>query len=196
GAPKLSLGGHAGHVATVAFSPDSEHLLTGGQEGVIKVRAASTGKELNTVKAHAQGVSALAFSPDGRLLATGNDHEGKLWNARTLKALHCLPRPAAWLAFLRDGRQLLTGRHSYLGKGSHMVCRWEVATGRLRATLPLRSQGSFAIYHLFSDGSSLFAMAANPADHRLNQYDPQSGRDIRPSQGHVGSVYAVAVHPN
>jgi WD40 repeat protein/serine/threonine protein kinase len=194
GEEKLSAADHADHVWSVAFSPDGQRLLTGGKDGVLKVRTVATGKDLHTVKAHSEGISCLAFSSDGKLLATGNDHEGKLWDGRTFKVLHTLARPASWLAFLPDGRALLTGGHDHLDGTVHTVTRWNTQTGRESATMPLRSRGGFAVYHLSPDRATLFAMAANPADSRLNRYNPRTGREILPSPGHIGAVYSVAVH--
>ncbi|MCI0456702.1 MAG: protein kinase [Gemmataceae bacterium] len=190
------VGGHNGHVWTVAFSPDGKRLFTGGKDGVLKLRDASNGEELKEAKAHTDGVSILAFSPNGKLLASGNDREAKLWDAETLELVARLDRPAAWLAFTPDGQTLLTARHDHQRGTTHTVYRWDVATHKPLADLPLQSSGGFAVYHLSPDGKTLYSMRSRPPEPWLSAYSAATGERLLPPQGHAGPVYTVAVHPD
>jgi hypothetical protein len=77
----------------------------------------------------------MAFSPDGKLLATAGGGAVSLWDAATGKLVRRLREPtradAAYLAFRRDGRFLVTG-HPGLG-----VRVWEVATGRVTSHIDI-----------------------------------------------------------
>jgi hypothetical protein len=93
----LTLEGHTGEVAAVAFGADASRLraLTGStdrtaklwdvtsllvssQQGQVQRRA----KELLTLKGHVRGVTSVAFSPDGRIgLTASRDGISILWPA-------------------------------------------------------------------------------------------------------------------
>lgn len=62
-------------VLSLSFSPDSETLASGGQDGKIKIWKVRTGQCVKRIApAHAQGVTSLFFTPDGtQILSTSFD---------------------------------------------------------------------------------------------------------------------------
>ena len=52
-----------GGLRTVAFNPDGRWVAAAGEEGVVRVRDAVTGKEIQRLRGHAGPVRALAWSP-------------------------------------------------------------------------------------------------------------------------------------
>lgn len=62
----------AGQVYAAAISPDGTKLLTGGEDFLVHLWDASTGKELKQLTGHTEVVTGVAFSPDGRRLLTGS----------------------------------------------------------------------------------------------------------------------------
>lgn len=67
-----------------AFTPDGRHLLTGGDDGQVRVWDVKTGREvagwLAATKA-GKAVRGLAVSPDGtRVVTCSDDHVARLWD--------------------------------------------------------------------------------------------------------------------
>jgi WD40 repeat protein len=74
---------------SLAFSPDSKRVVTGGQAAALRIWEVATGKELTEHAGHLHSVMDLTFSPDGKLLASrGGDATVRLWDWRAAKELH------------------------------------------------------------------------------------------------------------
>jgi WD40 repeat-containing protein SMU1 len=67
---------HAESVFCVNFNKDSELLVTGSQDGQVKVWRMATGKSLRKFeKAHVEGVTCVCFADDSSHILSGSfDH--------------------------------------------------------------------------------------------------------------------------
>jgi WD40 repeat protein len=75
---------HMGSVASLAFSPNGETVVSGAGDQTVKLWDVETGRERATLLGHTDRVMAAAFSPDGTLLVTGGlDHTVRLWRTAT-----------------------------------------------------------------------------------------------------------------
>jgi WD40 repeat protein len=82
----LTLEGHAGPIAALAFSPTGEMLASAGAGGSVRLWSPPT--DLGVLSSHTQSVQALAFSPDGHYLATGGlDRMLNVWDLRDRKLI-------------------------------------------------------------------------------------------------------------
>jgi WD40 repeat protein/serine/threonine protein kinase len=98
----------------MAFSPDSQHLVSGhfGKSGTVRVWDMATGAREDRIPAAHDGATlGLALSPDGKIIVTaGNDETVKVWDAATARCLTSLePRhagPPRCVAFRLDGKLL------------------------------------------------------------------------------------------
>src|SRR5205823_536368 len=68
---------HAVH--SVAFSPDGELLVSGGQDARIMVWEASNGVRLSVLSEHTDMVQSVAFNAEGLLVSASFDRTIKLW---------------------------------------------------------------------------------------------------------------------
>jgi WD40 repeat protein len=123
---------HTTPVRSVAFSPDSQRLASGDQDGMIRLWETATGKELLALK-HTGKVGNVAFSPDGQRLAScGNDRTVRQWDAATGKELCTLQGhtdSVNSVAYSPDGQRLASGSND------GTVRLWETATGKELLTL-------------------------------------------------------------
>lgn len=116
-----SLPSHNSTVNTIAFSPWQKVLVTGGDDGKIKIISYKNDIEdqglLGEYSDWIGGVNALAFSPDGKLLASGGDDgKVKLWDVKNktqTSELSGHDKPVMSVNFSPDGKLLASGSKDY-----------------------------------------------------------------------------------
>lgn len=127
-----TLAAHESWVFGLAFTPDGQHLLTGGCDGQVKWW--SIGEEspapTRSIAAHAGWVRGVAVSPNGALLATcGNDRLVKLWSVVDGAPVLTMPgheRLVYSVAFHPSGESLVSA--DLQGR----LIEWDLATGKER----------------------------------------------------------------
>jgi WD40 repeat protein len=75
-------------VTSVAFSPDGTRIVSGSDDGTIRVWDASTSDTVagpfGGFKGHTRSVTSVAFSPDGKRIVSGSvDQTIRVWDAHT-----------------------------------------------------------------------------------------------------------------
>ncbi|WP_433173834.1 WD40 repeat domain-containing serine/threonine protein kinase [Actinoallomurus sp. CA-150999] len=124
-------------VTCLAFSPDGKTLavgLTSRDHSRVEVVDVTTGRTVATF-GHNGNMNSVAFSPDGETVASVSDMEAavRLWSAKTGRLIRSFTAPMGGILdyasamFSPDGKTLAGA-----GPGIRL---WEVATGRLTATL-------------------------------------------------------------
>jgi WD40 repeat protein len=157
---------YAADVNAIAFSPDGQTLVSGGETGRISVWDWRSGGEMKSFVPIAWRISALAFSPDGRTLAVGGlDRRVHLWDATEWTPRRELIRPndrftndppvIRDLAFSPDGRSVVAASED------GFVYRWILSSAQLVGE-SLDGHGAPVISVIFSpDGTRLVSGAAN-----------------------------------
>lgn len=72
---------HDGWVTSVAYSPGRAYIASGGEDNVLKIWYATSGKELSTLQRHTDNVTAVVFSPDGKRIVSASRGVLKVWAA-------------------------------------------------------------------------------------------------------------------
>jgi eukaryotic-like serine/threonine-protein kinase len=107
------LRGHRWTVYSLAFSPNSRVLASGGLDAIARLWDVDTGTELTRpLRGHLQGVTGLTFSPDSTALATSStDNTVKFWSVATGRELFGATGGSG-VVFSDDGNTLLLGAGS------------------------------------------------------------------------------------
>jgi WD40 repeat protein/serine/threonine protein kinase len=119
---------HTGQVQQIVVSSDSQWLASAGDDALVKVWDASTGRERLTLKGHSGRVTGLSFNPRGdRLASVSEDGTVRVWDTDTGREVLCLPRYtdlACGVAFSPDGGLIASSAPS------NRLRLWEASTGQ------------------------------------------------------------------
>ncbi len=185
-----SLAGHKGAVTSVAYSPDGSYLLSGGEDGTLKLWETATGREVRTFTGHKAGVTSVAFSPDGSMAVSGsNDSTLRLWDVasgRELRATDGLGWKIAGVAFSADGKFVASAADD------NQVKLWSVP--KLELVRAFAGHGWRVTSVAFSPtgGSSL----SGSEDDSLKLWDVAKGQETRTFRNGFAAVTCVAFSPD
>ena len=128
--------GHAGEVYAVAYAPDGQAVLTGGQDGAVCIWDVASGEQLAILREHATCVNSIDFSPDGDTFVTAScDKTIKLWSLSGRSVLATLTDSHdVYMAMFMDGGKLLASRSN--SSGVQEACIWNVATRSVLSDWP------------------------------------------------------------
>ncbi|THV07150.1 WD40 repeat-like protein, partial [Dendrothele bispora CBS 962.96] len=80
------LHGHTDRVWSVAYSPDSRHIVSGSYDKTIRIWDSQTGQPPvgHPLQGHTHWVTSVAYSPDSRHIVSGSfDKTVRIWESQT-----------------------------------------------------------------------------------------------------------------
>lgn len=154
---KLVLGAGGGvPLWSLTFSGDGKTLVTSGNDSMVRIWDAATGRNTRVVPLDAASYTRqAALSPDGKLIAVGQGRLVRLLDAATGKALFDLKEHTSTLraiAFSPDGKRLASasgdlpsvrGKCGELQPGEAIV--WDLATRKALFPCRRHSLGTYAV---------------------------------------------------
>jgi WD40 repeat protein/putative cell wall-binding protein len=169
GSTLVSFPGNPAYLGAVSgsFDPAGSRVVTARGDDAGHVWDVGTGRRLLTLRTAGSTVQFATFSPDGSSVLTTRWTDGApggvadLWDAGTgahLRSFHVAGAHIVAAAFSPDGTRVAVGSFDRTGR------IWDVATGRLLATLPPRQPhtGDYVEPTAFSpDGSKLVNVHAS-----------------------------------
>jgi WD40 repeat protein len=183
--------GHSGTVKSLAFTPDSKILASGGSQndGRIGLWNTLTGKKVAIIsRAHKTSVESLLISPNGQtLVSCSNDNTINLWNLSNSKFTRSFVGHSSSvlsIAVTPDSKVLISGALD----GIRM---WDLLQQRPLATL-VRFDNVHTVA-ISPDGQILAS-----GDHKgvIKLWDLTTGKLIRTFVAHTDTVTALAFTSN
>lgn len=178
------LGSHAGRVAALAASPDGRWLVSGGEDGLVRLWDVEAGTAVE-VGRHDAPVTAVATWGGEAVLSATKSGVVSLWQraAGGSTTLLAARRPAVALAFSDDGRFLVAGDDHTL----HAFPRGSATS----VTLPIPGEIRRVA---FLPGSSRLLLAARE-DAPIRLIDAETGRVERVFRGPATETLELAISP-
>jgi len=101
----------------VSISRDRKWLVTGEDDGAVRLFSVEPLREIAVMGRHAARVKSVAFSPDGATVASaGDDKMIAIWDVKRRKLLARVgthASPVYSVTFSPDGTQLASGEHDH-----------------------------------------------------------------------------------
>jgi WD40 repeat protein len=194
----VSLTGHTGEVAAVAFGPGGKRLASASRDGTLKVREALADRESQTFRLESGPLNAMAFSADAHFLAgaSGKAHEPNpvaLWDAGTGERRADLQghdgRVGA-VAFRPDGSRLASAGGE--AKKANAIKVWDVAAGQELLTFTAHEDAINDV--AFNPDGSRLASAAD--DGTVAVWDAETGKNLLRLKGGEERASAVCFSPD
>jgi sterol desaturase/sphingolipid hydroxylase (fatty acid hydroxylase superfamily) len=183
------LSGHTAAVLAVAVSADGRRIVSGSEDGTVKVWDAVTAREQLNLKGHARAVRGVAITADGQTIVTGSrDRTVKVWDAQTGREKHTLEGHTGevlGVAVSADGRTVVSAGVDFTAKV------WDAQAGEEKRTLT-GPPGAVLGVAVSADGRTVVSANCETA----KVWDAQTGRELHTLSGHRDLVYSVAISPD
>jgi hypothetical protein len=181
------LHGHVGAIWSIAYSPDGTLIVSGSDDGTIKVWDALVDYEKIILEEAnpANPAQTVCFNSDGTLLASGeNDNVIRIWSTEEWEVLHKLSGhedSINSINFSPDSRYVVSG------SSDNTIKIWRADTGELLKTLE-GHLGSVTSVQYSVNGEHI---VSSGEDNTIRIWDSETGECKRMLTEHKGGVTSV-----
>ncbi|XP_051889713.1 serine-threonine kinase receptor-associated protein [Pristis pectinata] len=179
---------HKHIVKTVDFTQDSNNLLTGGQDKVLRIYDLNKSEsEPVEISGHSSGIKkALWCNGDKQILSAADDKTVRLWDRTSMTEVHTLNVASS------------VSSVEYIPDGEILVLTY----GK---TIAFHNALSLELIKSFDAPASINSASLHPEkdvfvaggdDFKLYKFDYNTGEDLESYKGHFGPVHCVRFSPD
>lgn len=174
---------------SVVFSPLGDLLLSGHDDGNVRLWDIETRQLIGNLEGHQARVWSACFSPDGTKIASGSDDQSvRVWNTNSAQCTAILGQKnrVRSVCFSPDGKTIASGSND------HEVRLWDLESSQCTVTLN-GHEGPVHSVCFSSDGKTI---ASGSSDHSVRLWDAETGQCIAIFEGHKKAVNSVCFTPD
>jgi WD40 repeat protein len=186
--------GHIESVTSVSISIDGRTVLSGSDDGTIRLWDTDTGQPIGEpLRSHTNLVRSVAFSPHSRRIVSGSyDDTIIIWDAQSGRPIgepiQGHTGSVLSVAFSPDGHQIISG------SSDGTIRLWNAQTGHSIGEPFQDHMGPVFSVAFSPDGRRI---ASGSYRHTIRLWDAESSLPVGdPLRGHTSSVTSVAFSPN
>ncbi|MBU0460923.1 MAG: caspase family protein [Nanoarchaeota archaeon] len=177
-------------ILAAKFTKSGKYIITGDQEGLIKIFSATTGNLEREYKFHDKSIMGIDISSNSRYFISGSaDKKAVIWDINTGKPFHVLTGEVSYVndvAMSEDCHFVLTGSEDGYYR------KWDLKTGKQICS---GKHGTERITQVaFSKGTGKYYATAG-TDGKIVIYHAESDSLIQ-TLNHGGNIYSVDFAPN
>ena len=188
GQERLWEGNQIEDVTAATFSPDSQFIITGNEDGKVSLWRLNTGELFTTFDGQSDAITSIAVSPDQRFIVTGSkDKKIGIWNFEGQHAPQFLSNNTASITSVAVSPN---SRLIAASGGDGSVYFWNSDTG-VPSTVVLKHQFPVSQIAFSPNGLVLITMS----DIYIRLWDVETGNLILGIQG-SGRVLSAAFSPD
>jgi WD40 repeat protein len=183
--------GHHGQVTSLAFSSDGSQIVSGSDDGTVRIRPVASSEEpLAPILGHNARVNQVVFSSDGSRLVSGSDDKTvRIWDGLTceeLAVLHGHEDVVYTVACSPDGARVISGSRD------NTVRVWDALD--FQEVAVLKGHHNDVEFVAYAPDGALIASCSD--DHTVRLWSPSTLQESARLEGHTAVVWSVAFSPN
>ncbi len=186
-----------GRIRTLAYSPFSKAtsqrfgqiLVTGSDDGIVRLWQTSTSKEILTFTGHDEWVNSVTFSSDGKFFVTGSsDKTIKVWNVdgKCLMVFQGHTNSVLSVALSNDNSLIASG------SSDNTIKIWSVYTGECIRTL----YDHIDRVHSVAFSLNNHILASGSGDKTIKLWDINTGECLKTLKGHTDVIHSIVFSPS
>jgi WD40 repeat protein len=185
-------------VWTIALSLDGKKVVSGSEDGLVRVWDMDTCKVIAKWTGHTRTVSSVCWSPDGQQVVSGSeDGTVREWDVEKgetiLGPIETGHEQVFAVVYSPDMTMFATGGWDGPNFDSESKIKiWDLKTGKLVATLKGHTNGVRCLAWT-PDGKTLIS---GSNDYSIRTWNTSNWKQIAVFDGHTSLVYNIAISPN